>query len=98
MLSPRWCKVLRDLWINKKRTVLVVLSIAVGVFSVGVVTHMRMIVSRDLAASYVKGTAIQGKRAGHAGNRVLRRGVADRSRARIMRRERPVVDDPAASW
>ena len=35
MVSPRWHKVLRDLWGNKARTVLVVLSIAVGVFAVG---------------------------------------------------------------
>jgi putative ABC transport system permease protein len=31
---PRWRKMLRDLWINKARTVLVVLSLAVGVFTV----------------------------------------------------------------
>jgi putative ABC transport system permease protein len=31
MLRPRWRKVLRDLWSNKTRTLLVVLSIAVGV-------------------------------------------------------------------
>ena len=37
MLSPRWRKVLRDLWINKTRTLLVVLSIAVGVFDVGMI-------------------------------------------------------------
>ena len=37
MLSPRWRKVLRDLWGNKLRTVLVVLSIAVGVFAVGMI-------------------------------------------------------------
>jgi putative ABC transport system permease protein len=31
-----WCKVWRDLWLNKARTALVVLSIAVGVFAIGV--------------------------------------------------------------
>jgi len=35
MLSPRWRKVLRDLWGNKFRTLLVVLSTAVGVFALG---------------------------------------------------------------
>ena len=35
MLDPRWNKVLRDLWNNKLRTFLVVISIAVGVFAVG---------------------------------------------------------------
>src|SRR5512140_2184979 len=31
---PRWRKMLRDLWINKTRTTLVVLSLAVGIFTV----------------------------------------------------------------
>ena len=38
MLSPRWRKVLRDLWGNKLRTALVVLSIAVGIFAVGMIS------------------------------------------------------------
>jgi putative ABC transport system permease protein len=52
MPSPRWRKVLRDLWGNKRRTVLVVLSIAVGVFAVGAVAHMQAIVQRDMVGSY----------------------------------------------
>jgi putative ABC transport system permease protein len=32
-----WCRVWRDLWLNKARTALVVLSIAVGVFAIGVI-------------------------------------------------------------
>ena len=32
--KPRWRKMLRNLWINKTRTALVVLSLAVGVFTV----------------------------------------------------------------
>ena len=48
----RWRKVLRDLLSNKTRTILVVLSIAVGVFAVGTVAHMQVIVSDDLDASY----------------------------------------------
>ncbi len=52
MLSPRWRKILRDLWANKARTMLVVLSIAVGVFAVGTVAHMQYIVSENLVASY----------------------------------------------
>ena len=31
MLSPRWLKVLRDVWGNRSRTLLVVLSISAGV-------------------------------------------------------------------
>ncbi len=33
MINPRWHKVIRDLWTNKTRTILVVLAIAVGVFA-----------------------------------------------------------------
>ena len=43
MLRPRWRKVLRDLWSNKTRTLLVVLSIAVGVFAIGMVGGSRVI-------------------------------------------------------
>lgn len=52
MLSPRWRKILRDLWSNKARTALVVLSIAVGVFAVGVIVASQMILGTDLSASY----------------------------------------------
>ncbi len=52
MLSPRWHKVFRDLLINKARTILVVLSIAVGIFAVGAIAHMYIISTRDLAAAY----------------------------------------------
>lgn len=54
MLSPRWRKVLRDLWGNKSRTILVALSIAVGVFAVGTVTHTFTIVGQELSVSYPK--------------------------------------------
>ncbi|MGB0385756.1 MAG: ABC transporter permease [Ardenticatenaceae bacterium] len=52
MLSPRWRKVLRDLWSNKTRTLLVVLSIAVGVFAVGMIVSSQLILSQDLSSSY----------------------------------------------
>lgn len=54
MLRTRWRKILRDLWNNKSRTVLVVLSITIGVFMVGTVAHMHILVSDDLAASYAE--------------------------------------------
>jgi putative ABC transport system permease protein len=52
MLSPRWRKVLRDLWGNKTRTMLVVLSIAVGVFAVGMIVSTQIMLSNDLSVSY----------------------------------------------
>lgn len=54
MLSPRWRKVLRDLWSNKTRTLLVVLSIAVGVFAVGMIASSQIILANNLSASYAK--------------------------------------------
>ncbi len=54
MLSPRWRKVLRDLWGSKLRTFLVALSIAIGVFAVGVVTQTFTTVQRQLVVEYPK--------------------------------------------
>ena len=50
---PRWHKVLADLWGNKTRTVLVVLSIAVGVFAVGMVTNTYLVLSNDSREGYL---------------------------------------------
>lgn len=52
MEMPRWKKVWMDLWANKTRTLLVILSIAVGVFAVGVVASAFYMVKRDMAADY----------------------------------------------
>jgi len=53
MGSPRWRKVLRDIWGSKTRTILVVLSIAVGVFAVGMIAGSQAILSRDLKDGYM---------------------------------------------
>jgi putative ABC transport system permease protein len=52
MLPPRWRKVIFDLWDHKMRTLLVVLSIAVGVFAVGMIAGSRSILARELHASW----------------------------------------------
>jgi putative ABC transport system permease protein len=52
MITPRWKKSLTDLWGNKVRTFLVALSIAVGVFAVGLVTSAYVIVQKDMDADY----------------------------------------------
>lgn len=54
MLAPRWRKVLRDLWNNKSRSLLVVLSIAIGVAAVGMVASTYIIITQQLPASYQK--------------------------------------------
>jgi len=51
-LRPRWAKVLIDLWDSKLRTVLVVASIAVGVFTVGTIASTYLILSDDMNVSY----------------------------------------------
>ena len=51
-MRPRWKKVLVDLWGNKTRTLLVVVSIAVGVFAIGVITGTYVMLKEDLNRSY----------------------------------------------
>ncbi len=51
-VAPRWLKVFRDLWSNKTRTILVLLSIAVGVSAIGMVMGAQIIVDRNLPEAY----------------------------------------------
>ncbi len=53
MNRPRWRKVWADLWSSKVRTLLVVMSIAVGVFAVGTVGGMYVNLSRTFSAGYL---------------------------------------------
>lgn len=52
MIRPRWRKVLKDLGGNKIRTVLVVLSIAIGVLAIGMIAGTQTLLEEDLAALY----------------------------------------------
>ncbi len=51
-LSPRWKKVLGDIWENKLRALLVVLSIALGVFAVGTIAEARIRMLEGLNGAY----------------------------------------------
>ncbi len=51
-MRPRWRKVFLDLIDNPLRTALVVFSIAVGVFSIGVIAGAYVIIANDMSASY----------------------------------------------
>lgn len=53
MLSPRWRKVIRDLLSNKMRTILVVLSIAVGVFAIGMIGGTQLILTQDMREAFL---------------------------------------------
>ncbi len=48
----RWIKVYRDLWNNRSRTVLVILSIAVGVFAIGMIASAQQALTTSLAGQY----------------------------------------------
>lgn len=52
MLNPRWHKVIRDLWSNKTRTVLVVLAVAVGIFAFGSVFITEEVLVTDMNNQY----------------------------------------------
>jgi len=52
IIRPRWKKVFADLWGNKSRTVLVVLSIAIGVFAVGMVANAYLILEEASTVGY----------------------------------------------
>lgn len=48
----RWAKVYRDLWNNRSRTILIILSIAAGVFSIGLIGMAQQALTESLNAQY----------------------------------------------
>ena len=56
-LSPRWRKVLADLASHKYRTMLVVLSIAVGVFAIAIVMGGRGVLTREFEEDFAASNA-----------------------------------------
>ena len=53
MIATRWRKVLRDLWNNKARTLLVALSIAVGLFAFGTINSTQAVLTREANRIYL---------------------------------------------
>lgn len=53
MFSTRWRKVLRDVWNNKTRTLLVALSIAVGLFAFGTINSTQAVLTREATRIYL---------------------------------------------
>jgi putative ABC transport system permease protein len=53
ILRTRWRKVLRDIWDNKARTILVVLAIAIGVMTFAGVFTTRSVLLSDMNASFL---------------------------------------------
>lgn len=81
-MSPRWRKVLADLWGNRTRTVLVVLSIAVGVFAVGMIAGSARIMTRDLRAQFAATSPSSGQ--------IFTRESFDEDLVNVIRRMRTV--------
>ncbi len=52
-MRPRWRKILRDLLGYRSRTLLVVVSIAVGALAVGMIIESRVVLGRDLEAAFL---------------------------------------------
>ncbi len=53
LIRPRWKKVLADLWEDKARTLLVIASISIGVFAVGMIAGSHSIISSDMNIGYI---------------------------------------------
>ncbi len=52
MMPPRWRKVLRDIWEHRARTVLIVLTIAAGLFAIGTMAATTLTTEREFPAQY----------------------------------------------
>lgn len=53
IFNTRTKKVIRDLFVDKVRTILVVLAIAIGVFSISIVSRTRTIFSQNIVEAYI---------------------------------------------
>ncbi len=51
-MRPRWHKVLADLWSNKARSLLVIASITVGLFAIGMISTLHSLLLQDMGDSY----------------------------------------------
>ena len=54
MMQPRWKKVIKDLTSNKIRTLLVIISITIGVFSVGTMVGTQIYLMDELDQAYLQ--------------------------------------------
>ncbi len=52
LMAPRWYKVLGDIWGSKLRSILVILSIAIGTFAVGAIAEARIKMLEGLNSAY----------------------------------------------
>ncbi|MFA9405562.1 MAG: FtsX-like permease family protein [Anaerolineales bacterium] len=55
-IPARWMKVLKEMWENKSRSILVVLSLAIGVATVGMINTAAIYIQRDLFGAFDDGS------------------------------------------
>lgn len=89
MINPRWHKVIRDLWVNKTRTILVVLAIAVGVFAFASVFITKDVLVADMNTQY---------EAINASTITIYTQADDDSLVRWAQRQPEVVDAQMRDW
>lgn len=53
LVGTRQRKALRDLWLNKSRSILVIVAIAVGIFGIGTILTSFAILTREMDANYL---------------------------------------------
>ncbi len=90
-LAPRWHKVIRDLTGHRLKTVLVVLSIAVGIFAVGVVMGGRGVLTREFDTDFLTSSAPSAEFVTSDFDRSLLRHVEARSDVRAAEGRREMV-------
>src|SRR3989304_890149 len=54
-LHTRWSKIFKDMWSYRSRSLLVILSIAIGVAAVGMINNAGRIIQRDLYGTFAAG-------------------------------------------
>jgi len=54
-IHTRWIKIFKDMWANRSRSLLVILSIAVGVAAVGMINSAAYMIKRDLYGQHAAG-------------------------------------------
>ena len=53
MINVRWYKAMRDLWINKARTMMVIAAIAIGTMGLGSILNAYSILTREIQSNYL---------------------------------------------
>lgn len=52
MIRPTWQKVISDLWKNKTRSILTILSISVGLLAIGIIMNIYLFINQDMRNGY----------------------------------------------